>query len=167
MILRNALVSHFWPFRHFTNNQSPNPHDFSLIQITKGYKLQRQAILIFTGHTIFKILHFKAWFFKSSSCTAKKQKHPPSEVYQCMYVKRIRKIKNYKERVIILKIVKDMDMCLSPPRWGTPPKVFADYPRWLMRHPNPRSKETLILFFVFSLLLFFSTLTPLLANVKV
>ena len=27
----------------------------------------------------------------------------------CMYVKRIRKIKNYKERVVILKIVKDMD----------------------------------------------------------
>ena len=26
-----------------------------------------------------------------------------------MYVKRIRKIKNYKERVVILKIVKDMD----------------------------------------------------------
>ena len=47
----------------------------------------------------------------------------------CMYVKRIRKIKNYKKRVVILKIVKDMDTFLSPPWRGTPLNVSTDQPR--------------------------------------
>ena len=66
-----------------------------------------------------------------------------------MYVKRIRKIKNYKKRVVILKIVKDMDMSLFPPQQGTPLNVSTDHPRRLMRHPDRKRLSFSFLFFPF------------------
>ena len=49
----------------------------------------------------------------------------------CMYVKRIRKIKNYKKRVVILKIVKDMDSIYplhgEEHHWMSPPTAPDDW----------------------------------------
>ena len=76
-----------------------------------------------------------------------------------MYVKRIRKIKNYKEQVVILKIMKDMDSIYplhgEEHHWMSPPTAPDDW--WGTQIPD---WKTPILFFVFS------TLTPTLANVK-